>query len=177
MANPNPRDVKAVAKAVAEPGVAGALLGLVEQGCDRDELLRLLARLRHAVVASRRATKKLKRLAGTLQRASSGMGDLPHWRESGNLGLPGDAATWLRDCSHDLELLGAAILSRLDCNDTPEDNSRVERAKNPIVQYVIGQTGAPQDIEVAALIGAVLGSGKYGVAAHIKWRTGLAQAS
>jgi len=68
MANPNARDVKAVAKALTEPTVASALVRLEERGCDREELLRLLGRLRHADAARRRATKELKKLTRTLER-------------------------------------------------------------------------------------------------------------
>jgi hypothetical protein len=158
MPNPNARDIKAVARATAEPAAAGALGALVHRGCDRDELLRLLARLRHADVARRRVTKHLKRLARTLDEAAAGVADLPAWRESGNLGLPDDAKTWLLGCSHDLQLLADAIRLRLTEADPVPGGSPIDKAREKIVRYVGAFAGhaIAHDGEVGVLIDAVL---------------------
>ena len=157
MANPNARDIKAVTKAVADPAVAGALDTLVERGCDREELLRLLARLRHAGIASRRATKHLKRLSRTLEEAATGIVALPEWPESRNLGLPDDAQTWLADCSHDLKLLADAIRTRLAQVEPAGDDPRVDRARAKVEQYVSDLSGQPNEAELRVLIDALLG--------------------
>ena len=157
MANPNPRDIKAVAKAVADPAVAGALATLVECGCDREELLRLLARLRHADVARRRATKHLRRLSRTLEAAATGIVALPEWPESRNLGLPDNAETWLVDCSHDLKLLADAIRSRLAQIEPAADDPRVDRARARLEQHVIDASGQANAAELRVLIDAALG--------------------
>jgi hypothetical protein len=157
MANPNSRDIKAVATAVADTTGATALFALVDRGCDREELLRLLARLHHAHVARRRATKRLKRLARTLETAAAGIGELPAWRGAAHLGLPDDAKTWLDDCSHDLQLLAETIRSRLKAADSePDDDVRIERAKARLVEHVMSRSGQPNDTAVATLIDAVL---------------------
>ena len=157
MANPNTRDVKAVTKAVAEPAVAGALLILVERGCDREELLRLLGRLRHADVARRRATKHLRRLSRTLEQAATGVVALPEWPESRNLGLPDEAETWLNNFSHDLKLLADAIRTRLTQVEPGAPEPRMDRARASLDQYVVDSSGQPNDAELTVLIDAVLG--------------------
>ena len=157
MANPNPRDIKAVTKAVADPAVAGALDTLVERGCDREEMLQLLARLRHADVARRRATKHLRQLSRTLEEAATGIVALPEWPESRNLGLPDDPETWLVNCSHDLKLLADAIRSRLAQVEPAEDDPRVDRARARLEQRVNDLSGQPNEAELGILIDAVLG--------------------
>jgi DNA-binding transcriptional ArsR family regulator len=157
MPNPNSRDVRAVSKALAEPVAADALERLVDRGCDREELIRLLGRLRHANVAQRRVVKKLKRLARTLERAASGIRDLPGWQESRHLGLPDDAEVWLHDCSHDLQLLAEGIRARLARGD-PDSETRIDHARNGISRHVLDRTGQPNDAEVVTLIDAVLGA-------------------
>ena len=157
MANPNARDVKAVAKALAEPVVAGALVALEELGCDREELLRLLGRLRHADIARRRATKHLKTLSRTLEQAATGIVALPEWPESRNLGLPDDAETWLVNFSHDLKLLADAIRTRLAQVEPAATDPRIDRARASLGQYVIDSTGQRNDTNLTVLIDAVLG--------------------
>lgn len=157
MANPNARDVKAVTKAVAEPAAAGALLTLLERGSDREELLRLLGRLRHADVARRRATKHLRKLSRTLEQAATGIVALPEWPESRNLGLPDDTETWLNNFSHDLKLLADAIRTRLAQVEPGALDPRMDGARASLGQYVIDSSGQPNDAELAVLIDAVLG--------------------
>ena len=142
--------------AVAEPAVAAALDTLAERGCDREELLRLLARLRHADVARRRATKHLKRLSRTLEEAATGIVALPEWPESRNLGLPDDSETWLVNCSHDLKLLADAIRSRLAQVKAAANDLRVDRVRVRLEQHVNDASGQPNGAELSVLVDAVL---------------------
>ena len=161
--------IKAVHKALTSAETVAALDNLVRDGCDRKQLIELLARLRRAEVARTRSKKALKRLARTLEEASIGVADLTTWPESPHLGLPDDPNTWLLSCSHDLKLLAEAIRSRAVAEGKHVD-PRVDRGRQRLVREVMQSTGQPRDDEVAVLIAAVLRWNGYGGEHHMEWR-------
>jgi hypothetical protein len=170
MADANHRATRAVTKALSEPNIAAAVARLVERGCDRDELIRLLATLRRAEVARFRSKKALKKLTRRLERASAGVAELTSWSESAHLGLPDDPETWLLSCSHDLKLLADAIRARAATLETKRTDPRLNRARSRFVQYVVRSAGDSCDEPVTLLIAAILGWESYDLAAHVEWR-------
>ena len=162
---------KFVTRALADPAIAAAFNALVQQGCERDTLSSLFERVRRTEKERVKSRKALKRLARTLQEASTGVAGLTAWSESPNLGLPDDCEAWLRDCSHDLGLLASKILLRMDVHGRNTD-PQLDLDRAHIVDYVVQRTGATHDEKLALLLATALDWQHYGVEQHVAWRTG-----
>jgi hypothetical protein len=168
MADPDQRGK--VVSALSEPHVAGAFARLLERGCEDEQLLALLDRLRRAEAARTRSKRALKKLARRLDRTAAGVAELVDWTESGHLGLPDDPKTWLLGCSHDLRQLAQAIRTRSAALDTRRTDPRLRRARQRLVRYVLTRTGDTCDTDVAIVIAAILRWDTYDVAQHAQWR-------
>lgn len=162
-------DTPKVLEALANWNATDALATLEESGCDRDELLRLLVRLRKARTTEPWPRKRLEKLATELRSVSDEVAQLVSWGESRNLGLPDDSETWLETRSGELKTLADAISVKATDADGRK-NQRLDRAKDRVVQYALGATGRPHDSQVARLVQAVLNDEGYDLENHQKWR-------
>jgi hypothetical protein len=164
---------------VQEHGALPDLEALVNEGCDREELVAALETsfvvdeswqtlIGMGLPQFKRALKQIQSCADIIDRLN---------RTDLVFGLSVDHVDPLFAALHQSPTLPerlreyVAILDHRRGQFGPKRNLRAHIWKASIVAIVMEDTRSPHDEEVSAVVGAVLNRPKYSVKAHQKWRT------